>query len=160
MRDENQIAFGILRTLMLTEPRPGEDPRERYRRALGSNIGAMAHKGGKASAEKVPTEQRRANGLKGAIARWGTVRERDNSPMPARPKNLDMNQLAKRILDEATGDEPKTEAPAEQPKKNSAAVKLGKLGGKKGGAARAAVLTPEQRSEIAKRAAQGRWKKG
>ncbi|NPC56010.1 histone H1 [Caenimonas sp. S4] len=77
--------------------------------------------------------------------------------MPARPKNLDMSQLAKRILDEATGDEPKTEAPAEE-KKNAAAVKLGKLGGKKGGAARAASLTPEQRSEIARKAAAGRWK--
>jgi hypothetical protein len=78
--------------------------------------------------------------------------------MVTRPKNLDMNQLAKRILDEATGDEPKTEAPA-APKKNKAAVALGKIGGKKGGAARAAALTPEQRSEIAKKAAAGRWKK-
>jgi hypothetical protein len=78
--------------------------------------------------------------------------------MPARPKNLDMNQLAKRILDEATGDEPKTEAPAPPLKKNKAAVALGKIGGKKGGAARAAALTPEQRSEIAKKAAAGRWK--
>jgi hypothetical protein len=76
--------------------------------------------------------------------------------MPARPKNLDVNQLAKRILDEATGVEPKTPAPAKQPK-NKAAVALGKIGGKKGGAARAAVLTPEQRSEIARRAAAKRW---
>jgi hypothetical protein len=75
--------------------------------------------------------------------------------MPARPKNLDMNQLAKRILDEATGDEPRTEAPA----KNQAAVELGRLGGKKGGAARKAALSAEQRSEIAKKAAAGRWKK-
>lgn len=75
--------------------------------------------------------------------------------MPARPKNLDVSQLAKRILDEATGDEPKTEAPA----KNQAAVELGRLGGKKGGAARKAALTPEQRIEIAKKAASGRWQK-
>ena len=81
---------------------------------------------------------------------------RDNSPMPVRPKNLDMNQLAKRILDEATGDEPKTEAPAP---KNEAAVELGRLGGKKGGDARKTALTPEQRSEIAKKAAAGRWTK-
>jgi hypothetical protein len=78
--------------------------------------------------------------------------------MPARPKNLDMNQLAKRILDEATGDEPKTEAP-EPPAKNQAAVELGRLGGKKGGAARKAALSQEQRSEIAKKAAAGRWQK-
>jgi hypothetical protein len=78
--------------------------------------------------------------------------------MSARPKNLDANQLAKRILDEASGDEPKTEAPAPT-KKNKAAVALGKIGGKRGGAARAASLTPEQRSEIARKAAAGRWKK-
>lgn len=74
--------------------------------------------------------------------------------MPIRSSKLDLNQLAKRILDEATGDEPKTEPP---PVKNAAAVALGKLGGKKGGAARAAALTPEQRSEIAKKAAAKRW---
>lgn len=76
--------------------------------------------------------------------------------MIARPKTLDINQLAKRILDEATGDEPKTEAPAP---KNTAAVELGKLGGKKGGAARAAKLSTEQRSAIAKKAAGTRWSK-
>jgi hypothetical protein len=71
-------------------------------------------------------------------------------------RKLDLNQLAKRILDEATGDAPKTPAPAP---KNEAAVALGARGGKKGGAARAAKLTAEQRSEIARKAAQGRWKK-
>ncbi len=75
--------------------------------------------------------------------------------MPTRSSKLDLNQLAKRILDEATGGEPKTEPP---PVKNEAAVALGKLGGKKGGAARAAALTPEQRSEIARKAAAIRWK--
>jgi hypothetical protein len=43
--------------------------------------------------------------------------------------------------------------------KNPAAVALGKLGGQKGGKARAEKLTPEQRSEIAKKAAQARWAK-
>lgn len=75
--------------------------------------------------------------------------------VPTRSSKLDLNQLAKRILDEATGDEPKTEPP---PVKNEAAVALGKLGGKKGGAATAAALAPEQRSEIAKKAAATRWK--
>jgi len=70
-------------------------------------------------------------------------------------KHMDMNQLAKRILDEATGEVPKTKPPQE---KNPAAVELGKLSGKKGGAARAAKLTPKQRSEIAKKAAVARWK--
>jgi hypothetical protein len=44
--------------------------------------------------------------------------------------------------------------------KNPAAVALGKLGGKKGGPARAAKLSAQTRSEIAKKAAQARWSKG
>ena len=43
--------------------------------------------------------------------------------------------------------------------KNKAAQALGKLGGLKGGKARAAKLTPEQRKEIAQRAATARWAK-
>jgi hypothetical protein len=43
--------------------------------------------------------------------------------------------------------------------KNPAAVALGKLGGRKGGKARAEKLTPEQRSEIARKAAKARWAK-
>ena len=43
--------------------------------------------------------------------------------------------------------------------KNPAAVALGKLGGAKGGKARAEKLTPEQRSEIARKAAKARWAK-
>jgi hypothetical protein len=43
--------------------------------------------------------------------------------------------------------------------KNPAAVALGKLGGAKGGAARAAALSPRQRSKIARIAAAARWKK-
>lgn len=77
--------------------------------------------------------------------------------MPARSsKPQDVNQIAARILQEATGEAPKTEPP---PEKNQAAVELGRLGGKKGGAARAAKLTPEQRSEIAKKAAAKRWER-
>jgi hypothetical protein len=44
-------------------------------------------------------------------------------------------------------------------KKNPAAVALGRRGGKKGGPARAAILTPEQRSESPRRAVQARWAK-
>ena len=76
--------------------------------------------------------------------------------MPKRSSRLDLNQLAKRIVDEATGEEPITPLPLE---KNQAAVELGRLGGKKGGKARAEALTPEQRSEIARKAAQKRWEK-
>jgi hypothetical protein len=41
--------------------------------------------------------------------------------------------------------------------KNPAAVALGRLGGRKGGPARAQALTPERRKEIAKKAAEARW---
>ncbi|MEW6405429.1 MAG: histone H1, partial [Chloroflexota bacterium] len=47
----------------------------------------------------------------------------------------------------------------EQETKNPNAVALGRLGGLKGGKARAEKLTPEERAEIARIAAQARWKK-
>ena len=68
----------------------------------------------------------------------------------------DMSQRAKMIVDIAAG-EVKDEEP--DTGKNPAAVALGRLGGAKGGKARAAKLTPEQRSEIAKKAAAARWNK-
>lgn len=75
--------------------------------------------------------------------------------MSKRPKKMDLNQLAKRIVDEATGEiEPKEEID----EKKKAAIESGRLGGLKGGKARAEKLTPEERSEIAKRAATYRWK--
>jgi hypothetical protein len=67
---------------------------------------------------------------------------------------LDLNQLAKSIVDQATGEA----APLpNEPEKNPAAVALGRLGGIKGGAARAKKLTAEERSEIARKAAKKRW---
>ena len=44
-------------------------------------------------------------------------------------------------------------------KKNPAAVALGRLGGQKGGKARAKALSPERRAQIAQKAAQSRWSK-
>lgn len=73
------------------------------------------------------------------------------SDNPKRPR--DPNELAKLITDLATGETQEEELP----KKDPAAVELGRKGGLKGGKARAAKLTPEQRSEIAKKAAQKRW---
>ena len=78
--------------------------------------------------------------------------------MPTRSStrpHRDLNQRAKSIVDQASGESPMEEPPHV---KNEAAVALGRLGGKKGGAARAAALTPEQRSEFAQRAAASRWK--
>ena len=72
--------------------------------------------------------------------------------MARRPR--DPNQLAKMIVDIATGE---ITEPASQ--KNPAAVELGRLGGLKGGKARAEALTPERRKEIAKNAIAARWGK-
>lgn len=69
----------------------------------------------------------------------------------------DLNQLAQRLVQEATGEAPPAEPPAER-EKDPAAVALGRRGGLKGGKARAAKLSPQERSEIARRAAATRWK--
>lgn len=50
-----------------------------------------------------------------------------------------------------------TDDPAVPPEKNQAAAELGRRGGLKGGAARAANMTPEQRAEASRLAAQARW---
>ena len=76
--------------------------------------------------------------------------------MSKRPKKMDLNQLAKRIVDEATGEEPIVISPDEEKK---AAQKKKRLDGLKGGKVRANKLTAEQRSEIAKFAASTRWHK-
>lgn len=73
---------------------------------------------------------------------------------PKRPR--DANQLAKHIVDLSTGDEAEEED--KEDGKDPAAVALGRKGGLKGGKARAEKLTPEERSEIAKKAAKARWK--
>jgi hypothetical protein len=57
------------------------------------------------------------------------------------------------------GAAPAADPPAQQTAKNPAAVQLGRLGGLKGGPARARKLTPQQRAEIARKAAQSRWAK-
>lgn len=66
----------------------------------------------------------------------------------------DVNQRAKGIVDFATSDEPK---PGPDEGKDPAAVALGRKGGSKGGKARAEKLSPEERSEAAKKAADARW---
>jgi hypothetical protein len=71
----------------------------------------------------------------------------------------DPNQLAKLIVDIATGQVEDRELTAEERGKNPAAVALGRLGGLKGGKARAKRLRPEERVRIAREAAAARWKK-
>lgn len=71
----------------------------------------------------------------------------------SRPR--DVNQLAKALVDESTGDA----QPAEPDARDPHAMALGAKGWSKGGRARAARLTPEERSAIALRAARTRWGK-
>ncbi|MGR3460860.1 MAG: histone H1 [Roseovarius sp.] len=66
---------------------------------------------------------------------------------PKRPR--DANQLAKFIADVATGEDVTLEQDTSAQRK----------GGKKGGEKRAASLTPKQREEMARLAAEARWKK-
>ena len=73
--------------------------------------------------------------------------------VPKRPR--DLNQWAKRMVDIATGEVSDRELMAEERGVDPAASAMGK----KGGPARAASLSPERRKEIAKKAAQGRWRK-
>ena len=68
-------------------------------------------------------------------------------------KPADLNRLAVAIVDEATDDSPPI-----ADGKDPAAVALGRRGGKKGGKARAARMSAEERSEAAKKAAEARWK--
>ncbi|MBL8756915.1 MAG: hypothetical protein JNK35_00630 [Phycisphaerae bacterium] len=81
--------------------------------------------------------------------------------MPKRSsKREDVNQTAHRTLLEAIGERPKTPAVpvSDASEKNPAAVALGRLGGLKGGKARAKSLTKKQRSALARKAARKRWK--
>lgn len=76
--------------------------------------------------------------------------------MPKRPwRPRDPNQLAAYIVKLATEGEPETPPDTRDP----AAVARGKLGGVRGGRARAEKLTAAQRASIAKKAAAARWGK-
>ena len=80
------------------------------------------------------------------------------SHMPNRSSKrpTDPNELAKLMVDITTGE---VEDNVSLPEKNPAAVALGRLGGQRGGRARANSLTAEQRKEIAAKAAAARWKR-
>lgn len=71
-------------------------------------------------------------------------------------RSSDINILASQIVAKATK-EPTKEEPIKE--KNPAAVALGRLGGLKGGKARAEKLSAKKRKEIAKKAAKARWGK-
>jgi hypothetical protein len=76
----------------------------------------------------------------------------------SRPKDHDFATVARNVVEQAIG-EKLTGEPLDDPfkGKNPAAVALGKLGGAKGGKARAESLSPRRRKAIAKKAANARW---
>lgn len=76
-------------------------------------------------------------------------------PKRSSKRPADVNRLAASIVGEATSQD----VPNEKSRKNPAAVELGRLGGLKGGKARAKKLSAKRRSAIAKKAAQARWAK-
>jgi hypothetical protein len=77
--------------------------------------------------------------------------------MPKRPRRpRDPNELAFQVFQEAIGE---ASPPEPEREKNAAAVALGKLGGAKGGKARAASMSKEVLSQRARNAARARWKR-
>lgn len=84
-------------------------------------------------------------------------------PKRSRKPPADPNRAALSIVEQATADEDtiqaEIEADATAAGKDPAAVALGRKGGLKGGPARKAALTPEQRTEMARKAAAARWNK-
>jgi hypothetical protein len=82
------------------------------------------------------------------------MRKKQHDKHKLRP---DVAETAYRVMLEATGQAPKSQ-PGQGPK-NPEAVERGRSGGKKGGTARAQSLTPEERIESARTAANKRWQK-
>jgi hypothetical protein len=76
-------------------------------------------------------------------------------PDRSRKRPRDPNQLAKLVVDIATGEV----EDAKDTGKDPAAVALGRKGGLKGGKARAASMSAEERKDSARRAARARWSK-
>ena len=72
----------------------------------------------------------------------------------------DFTTIARRVVEQAIGEKlDGSPLPDKDEGKNPAAVALGRLGGAKGGKARAASLSPAKRKQIAKKAAAARWQK-
>jgi hypothetical protein len=82
-----------------------------------------------------------------------------SSKRPGTSRDHDFTTIARRVVEQTIG-ERLDGSPLPNPDggKNAHAVALGKLGGAKGGAARAKALSPAKRKAIARAAARARWK--
>jgi hypothetical protein len=84
--------------------------------------------------------------------------KRSSKTKPKKPEDQDENETAHRVLGSVLRNSGELAVvPPAKPEKNAAAVALGRLGGAKGGPARAAKLSPKKRAAIAKKAADARW---
>lgn len=91
--------------------------------------------------------------------RSSTPEPTEKKPAAKRPgtaRDHDFATIARSVVERAIG-ERLDGSPLPVEKKNPHAVALGKLGGKKGGKARAESLSPAKRKAIAKKAAKARW---
>jgi hypothetical protein len=80
-------------------------------------------------------------------------------PKRSSKRQKDTQELARQILDSVVPADQDNRENGQKPEKNTAAVELGRLGGLKGGKARAAKLSAARKKAIAKKAAAARWKK-
>jgi hypothetical protein len=101
----------------------------------------------------IDQKNKRAGWLK--TSTWHWIRKRHDEQKPAE----DFNQAAFRVVQQATQNNPADTSVMAKRHKDPNAVALGRKGGKIGGLARAANMTPEQRSEAARKAVQARWAK-
>lgn len=76
---------------------------------------------------------------------------------PKRPD--DINQLARQLVDESTRKNGDTIAPPTKAQISMFMAQLGRKGGKVGGKRRLKTMTPEERSSVARKAAEARWKR-
>jgi hypothetical protein len=81
-----------------------------------------------------------------------------SSKAPGGDLNTNAFRIVQQVISQAERIDAHKAAHEKAKEKNPAAVALGRLGGLKGGKARAEKLTPQQRTEIAKKAAKERWK--
>jgi len=98
------------------------------------------------------------------VPEWGMPTRSSKKKATARPKREgtphDFTVVARRVVEQAIGETLDGKPlPDKDASKNPAAVALGKLGGAKGGAARAKSLSPAKRKAIAQKAASARWQR-
>ena len=76
----------------------------------------------------------------------------------SKPKDRDFVTVARSVVERSISEKPTGKPLDKEPEKNPHAVALGRIGGQKGGKARADKLSARRRKIIAKKAANARWR--